>query len=68
VLADRRARVDRAYAEEFPQIGRARQTRLTGSGYAAGDQAGARADLAAARWPLPGRPSMADHPQARPCL
>jgi hypothetical protein len=45
VLADRRARVDRAYAEEFPQIGRARQTRLSGSGYAAGDQAGARADL-----------------------
>jgi hypothetical protein len=45
VLADRRARVDRAYAEEFPQIGRARQTRLSGSGYAAGAQAGARADL-----------------------
>ncbi|HEX3260423.1 MAG TPA: DUF2786 domain-containing protein [Pseudonocardia sp.] len=45
VLADRRARVDRAYAEEFPQIGRARQTRLSGSGHAAGAQAGARADL-----------------------
>ena len=45
VLADRRARVDRAYAEEFPQIGRARHARLSGSGYAAGTQAGARADL-----------------------
>ena len=45
VLADRRARVDRAYAEAFPQIGRARHARLSGSGYAAGTQAGARADL-----------------------
>ena len=45
VLADRRARVDRAYAEEFPQIGRGRHARLSGSGYAAGTQAGARADL-----------------------
>jgi hypothetical protein len=45
VLADRSARVDRAYAEAFPQVGRARQTRLSGSGYAAGDRAGAHADL-----------------------
>jgi hypothetical protein len=45
VLADRRARVDRAYAEEFPQIGRARHARLSGSGYAAGARAGAHADL-----------------------
>ena len=45
VLADRRARVDRAYAEEFPQIGRARRAQLSGSGYAAGAHAGARADL-----------------------
>jgi Protein of unknown function (DUF2786) len=45
VLADRRARVDRAYSEEFPQLGRARHARLSGSGYAAGTQAGARADL-----------------------
>ena len=57
VLADRRARVDRAYAEEFPQIGRARQTRLSGSGYAAGDQAGVRADLG-------GRPVAAARRQA----
>jgi hypothetical protein len=45
VLADRTARVDRAYAEAFPQIGRARPARLTGSGYAAGSDAGSRADL-----------------------
>ncbi len=45
VLADRAARVDQAYAEAFPQIGRARQARLSGSGYAAGTRAGARADL-----------------------
>ena len=45
VLADRSARVDRAYAEEFPQIGRARRAQLSGSGYAAGAHAGARADL-----------------------
>jgi len=45
VLADRRARVDRAYAEEFPQIGRARRAQLSGSGYAAGAHAGAQADL-----------------------
>ncbi len=45
VLADRSARVDRAYAEEFPQIGRARRPQLSGSGYAAGAHAGARADL-----------------------
>ena len=45
VLADRTARVDQAYAEVFPQVGRARQARLSGSGYAEGDRAGARADL-----------------------
>jgi hypothetical protein len=45
VLADRGARVDRAYAEEFPQVGRARQARLSGSGYAAGSDAGSQADL-----------------------
>ena len=45
VLADRSARVDRAYAEEFPQIGRARRAQLSGSGYAAGAHAGAQADL-----------------------
>ena len=45
VLADRSARVDRVYAEEFPQIGRARRAQLSGSGYAAGAHAGAQADL-----------------------
>jgi Protein of unknown function (DUF2786) len=45
VLAERSARVDRAYAEEFPQIGRARRAQLSGSGYAAGAHAGAQADL-----------------------
>ena len=45
VLADRNARVDRVYAEAFPQVGRARQARLSGSGYAAGDRAGAHANL-----------------------
>jgi hypothetical protein len=45
VLADRTARVDHAYAETFPQVARARRTTLSGSGFAAGDRAGARADL-----------------------
>ena len=45
VLADRTTRVDQAYAEAFPQIGRARRAQLSGSGYAAGAHAGSRADL-----------------------
>ena len=45
VLADRTARVEQAYAEAFPRVGRARQSRLSGSGHAAGDRAGSRADL-----------------------
>ncbi|MET1072229.1 MAG: DUF2786 domain-containing protein [Umezawaea sp.] len=45
VLADRTTRVDQAYAEVFPQIGRARRTQLSGSGYADGAHAGSRADL-----------------------
>jgi Protein of unknown function (DUF2786) len=45
VLADRTTRVDQAYAEVFGQIGRARRAQLSGSGYAAGAHAGARADL-----------------------
>ena len=45
VLADRTARVDQAYVDAFPQVGRARHTRLSGSGYAEGATAGARADL-----------------------
>ncbi len=45
VLADRTDRVERAYAETFPLLGRPRRASLSGSGYAAGDRAGTRADL-----------------------
>lgn len=45
VLADRRERVERAYAEAFPVLGRARRTVLSGSGFGAGSRAGSRADL-----------------------
>ena len=45
VLADRRERVERAWAEAFPELGRARRSMLTGSGVRAGARAGARADL-----------------------
>lgn len=45
VLADRRDRVDRAYTEAFPVLGRARRTTLSGTGFGAGTRAGARADL-----------------------
>lgn len=45
VLADRTDRVDRAYAEAFPGVGRGRRGTLSGSGFGAGAAAGARADL-----------------------
>lgn len=45
VLADRRDRVDRAYAEAFPRLGRARSATFSGSGFASGAAAGRRADL-----------------------
>jgi hypothetical protein len=45
VLADRSDRVERAYAEAFPGLGRARRTTFSGSGYARGAEAGRRADL-----------------------
>lgn len=45
VLADRTDRVDRAYAEAFPGVARARRTTLSGSGFTAGAAAGERADL-----------------------
>lgn len=61
VLADRGARVDRAYAEAFPQVGRARHTRLSGSGYAAGDRAGARADLGGRPVAATGRQALDAH-------
>jgi hypothetical protein len=45
VLADRGDRVDRAFAEMFPGLQRARGQVLSGSGRAAGWEAGDRADL-----------------------
>lgn len=57
VLADRSARVDQAYAEAFPQVGRARRARLSGSGYAAGVWAGARVDLGHREMPSTRRPT-----------
>lgn len=45
VLADRHERVERAYAEAFPRLGRARRSTLSGSGLGAGVRAGSRADL-----------------------
>lgn len=45
VLADRRSRVERAYAEAFPALGRSRRATLSGSGFTAGAAAGERADL-----------------------
>jgi hypothetical protein len=47
VLADRRGQVERAYAEAFPLLGRSRRSVLSGSGFAAGADAGDRADLGA---------------------
>jgi hypothetical protein len=47
VLADRRSRVEQAYAEAFPALGRGRRSVLSGSGFAAGAAAGDRADLGA---------------------
>jgi hypothetical protein len=45
VLADRRERVDRAYADAFPVLGRGRRPALSGTGFSAGAEAGERADL-----------------------
>lgn len=45
VLADRRSRLERAYAEAFPALGRSRRATLSGSGFTAGAAAGERADL-----------------------
>jgi hypothetical protein len=56
VLADRHERVERAYADAFPRLGRARRSTLSGSGLGAGVRAGSRADL--------GRPAV-DRPRAR---
>lgn len=48
VLADRRSRVEQAYAEAFPALGRGRRSVLSGTGFAAGAAAGEQADLGAA--------------------
>ncbi|MGD9529573.1 DUF2786 domain-containing protein [Pseudonocardia sp.] len=48
VLADRSRRVERAYAEAFPRLGRARRATYSGSGFAHGAEAGRRADLGGA--------------------
>lgn len=45
VLADRDARVERAYAATFPSVGTARRSTLSGSGFSAGAAAGGAADL-----------------------
>lgn len=45
VLADRRDRVERAYAAAFPVLGRGYRPALSGTGFSAGAAAGARADL-----------------------
>ena len=45
MLADRRERVDRAYAEAFPLLGRGYRPALSGTGFSAGAAAGERADL-----------------------
>jgi hypothetical protein len=45
VLADRRERVDREFATAFPRLGTARRRVLSGSGWAAGAEAGEAADI-----------------------
>jgi hypothetical protein len=54
VLADRRAQVERAYAEAFPALGHGRRPALTGSGFGAGAAAGEQADLGAPSVHRPG--------------
>lgn len=45
VLADRRGRVEQAYAEAFPTLARGRPPALSGTGFPAGAAAGERAEL-----------------------
>jgi hypothetical protein len=49
VLADRKRAVDRAVEDEYPTLQRGRARRLSGGGFAAGIEAGQRADLGGAR-------------------
>lgn len=55
VLADRSTLVERAYAEAYPKIGKARKRRLSGSGWHGGAAAGRRADLGGTRVGRAGR-------------
>ena len=55
MLADRADRVDRAYAEEFGSLRRARRPTVSGSGYARGVAAADRADIGGTRLDGPGR-------------
>jgi Protein of unknown function (DUF2786) len=56
VLTDRRDRVERAYADAFPVLGRGRRPALSGTGFSAGAEAGERADLGTRS--VPGRPAL----------
>ncbi|MBW0115929.1 DUF2786 domain-containing protein [Pseudonocardia abyssalis] len=58
VLADRHDRVEQAWAEAFPDLGRARRTVLSGSGHHDGVRAGARADLGRDRVGPPRAPAL----------
>jgi len=49
VVADRRSLVDRAYGEQYGHLKPGRRRQLSGSGYAAGQEAGRRADVGQAR-------------------
>ncbi len=55
VLADRADRVDRAYAEAFGALRRARRPTVSGSGYSRGVAAADRADIGGTRIGGPGR-------------
>ncbi|TCK22791.1 DUF2786 domain-containing protein [Pseudonocardia endophytica] len=55
VLADRADQVDRAYAEEFGSLRRARRPTVSGSGYARGAAAADRADIGGTRLDGAGR-------------
>lgn len=59
VLADRHERVQRAYAEAFPVLGRSRRSVLSGSGFGAGSHAGSRADLGRSSVDRPARRALA---------
>lgn len=57
VLADRRAAVDHAYAQRYPDLKQARGSKLSGTGGYDGAQAGRRADLTTGTNHLKGAPA-----------